>query len=116
MPLCRFQRQYEQLSQFERGRIIGMMEAGWSARRVAPQLDRSDCVVRRCWDQWILEMYVIYTKTRLRTPSTDQSSRRPPHRKKCKRAANCLIGRHPGTGSTFIRGPCVFSNHMKAPG
>ncbi|GFW52739.1 uncharacterized protein TNCV_2393191 [Trichonephila clavipes] len=23
---------------------------------------------------------VIYTKTRLRTPSTDQSSRRPPHR------------------------------------
>ncbi|GFX80168.1 uncharacterized protein TNCV_2108121 [Trichonephila clavipes] len=30
MPLCRFRRQYEQLSQFERGRIIGMMEAGWS--------------------------------------------------------------------------------------
>ncbi|GFV69293.1 transposable element Tcb1 transposase [Trichonephila clavipes] len=32
MPLCRFQRPYEQLSQFERGKIIGMMEAGWSAR------------------------------------------------------------------------------------
>ncbi|GFU80291.1 uncharacterized protein TNCV_3520681 [Trichonephila clavipes] len=30
-----------------------MMEAGWSARRVARQLGRSDCVVRRCWDQWI---------------------------------------------------------------
>ncbi|GFU49052.1 transposable element Tcb2 transposase [Trichonephila clavipes] len=33
-----------------------MMEAGWSARRVARQSGRSDCVVRRCWDQWIREM------------------------------------------------------------
>ncbi|GFW78452.1 transposable element Tcb2 transposase [Trichonephila clavipes] len=46
MPLRRFRRQYEQLSQYERGRIIGMMEDGWSARRVARQLGRSDCVVR----------------------------------------------------------------------
>ncbi|GFV35533.1 transposable element Tcb2 transposase [Trichonephila clavipes] len=56
MPLRRFRRQYEQLSQFERGRIIGMMEAGWSARRVVRQLARSNCVVRRYWDQWIREM------------------------------------------------------------
>ncbi|GFX04067.1 transposable element Tcb2 transposase [Trichonephila clavipes] len=47
MPLCRFRRQYEQLSQFERGRIIGMMEAGRSARRVARQLCHSDCVTSR---------------------------------------------------------------------
>ncbi|GFV28570.1 transposable element Tcb2 transposase [Trichonephila clavipes] len=32
MPLRRFRRQYEQLSQFERRRIIGMKEAEWSAR------------------------------------------------------------------------------------
>ncbi|GFU19242.1 transposable element Tcb2 transposase [Trichonephila clavipes] len=44
MPLRRFRRQYEQLSQFESGRIIGMMEAGWSARRVARQFGRFDCV------------------------------------------------------------------------
>ncbi|GFX31383.1 HTH_Tnp_Tc3_2 domain-containing protein [Trichonephila clavipes] len=56
MPLHRFRRQYEQLSQFQKGRIIAMMEAGWSARRVACQLSRSNCVVRRCWDQWIREM------------------------------------------------------------
>ncbi|PRD28299.1 UNVERIFIED_CONTAM: hypothetical protein NCL1_32776 [Trichonephila clavipes] len=56
MQLRHFRSQYEQLSQFERGRIIGMMEAGWSARRVARQLGRSDCVVKRCWDQWIQEM------------------------------------------------------------
>ncbi|GFT69363.1 uncharacterized protein TNCV_2142771 [Trichonephila clavipes] len=53
IPLRCFQRQYEQLSQFERGRIIGMMEAGWSARRVTRQLGRSDCVLRTCWNQWI---------------------------------------------------------------
>ncbi|GFX05738.1 transposable element Tcb2 transposase [Trichonephila clavipes] len=32
------------------------MEAGWSARRVACQLGHSECVVRRCWDQWIRDM------------------------------------------------------------
>ncbi|GFV73998.1 transposable element Tcb2 transposase [Trichonephila clavipes] len=56
MSLPRFRRQHEQLSQFERGRIIGMMEAGWSARRVARQLGRSDFVVLRFWDQWIREI------------------------------------------------------------
>ncbi|GFX14390.1 transposable element Tcb1 transposase [Trichonephila clavipes] len=35
-------RQYEQLSQFERGRIIGIMETGWSARQVALHLRLSD--------------------------------------------------------------------------
>ncbi|GFW53250.1 transposable element Tcb2 transposase [Trichonephila clavipes] len=44
MPLRRFQRQYKQLLQFEKGRIIGMMEAGWSTRRVARCLGRFDCV------------------------------------------------------------------------
>ncbi|GFX62132.1 transposable element Tcb2 transposase [Trichonephila clavipes] len=33
-----------------------MMEAGWSARRVARQLGCFNCVVRRCWDQWIREI------------------------------------------------------------
>ncbi|GFY21414.1 uncharacterized protein TNCV_1165621 [Trichonephila clavipes] len=33
-----------------------MMEAVWSARRVARQLSHSDCVVRRCWYRWIQEM------------------------------------------------------------
>ncbi|GFT09980.1 uncharacterized protein TNCV_1114411 [Trichonephila clavipes] len=46
MPLRRHQRQYEQLSEFERGRIIGMMETGWSARRVARQIDRSEVTPR----------------------------------------------------------------------
>ncbi|GFX59814.1 transposable element Tcb2 transposase [Trichonephila clavipes] len=53
MRLRHFRRQYDQLLQFERKRIIGRMEAGWSTAR---QLSRSDCVVRRCWDQWMREM------------------------------------------------------------
>ncbi|GFT58702.1 uncharacterized protein TNCV_1360671 [Trichonephila clavipes] len=55
----------------------------------------------------------ISMKTRLRTPSTHQLSRRPPHRKKCRRTTNCFSGRHPSPGSTFTRGPCVSSNHTK---
>ncbi|GFU00682.1 uncharacterized protein TNCV_4818461 [Trichonephila clavipes] len=56
MPLRRFRRQYEQMSQFERGRIISMMEVGRSARRVTRQLGHSGCVERRFWDQEIREM------------------------------------------------------------
>ncbi|GFV57014.1 transposable element Tcb2 transposase [Trichonephila clavipes] len=56
MSLRRFRRQYAQMSQFERERIIGMMESGWSARRVARQLGRSDCMVKMYWDQWIREI------------------------------------------------------------
>ncbi|GFX20717.1 transposable element Tcb2 transposase [Trichonephila clavipes] len=44
MSLRHFRRQYEQQAQFQRGRIIGMMEAGSSGRRVDRQLGRSDCV------------------------------------------------------------------------
>ncbi|GFT15071.1 transposable element Tcb2 transposase [Trichonephila clavipes] len=32
------------------------MEGRWSSRRVARQLGHSDCVVRRCLDQWIREI------------------------------------------------------------
>ncbi|GFT95521.1 transposable element Tcb1 transposase [Trichonephila clavipes] len=54
------------------------MEAVWSARRVARQLNRSGCVVKKVLGP-VDPRDVIYTKTRLRMPSTDQSSRRPPH-------------------------------------
>ncbi|GFV59052.1 transposable element Tc1 transposase [Trichonephila clavipes] len=29
-----------------------MKTAGWSTRRVAVQVDRSECAVRNCWKQW----------------------------------------------------------------
>ncbi|GFX82609.1 HTH_Tnp_Tc3_2 domain-containing protein [Trichonephila clavipes] len=55
MPLRRNRRQYEQLTDFDRGRIIGLREASWSNRRIGRHLGRSDMVVARCWQQWITE-------------------------------------------------------------
>ncbi|GFU70674.1 transposable element Tcb2 transposase [Trichonephila clavipes] len=52
MPGKRARRHFSQLSEFERGLIIGMKTAGWSTCRVAVQLDRSECAFRNCWEQW----------------------------------------------------------------
>ncbi|GFW27645.1 transposable element Tc1 transposase [Trichonephila clavipes] len=51
MPGKHARRHFSQLSEFERGLIIGMKTAGWSTRRVAGQVDRSECAVRNCWEQ-----------------------------------------------------------------
>ncbi|GFV02636.1 HTH_Tnp_Tc3_2 domain-containing protein [Trichonephila clavipes] len=56
MPLRRNRRQYEQLTDFDRGRIIGLREAGWSNRRIAAATSvGAIAVVARCWQQWITE-------------------------------------------------------------
>ncbi|GFT14695.1 transposable element Tcb1 transposase [Trichonephila clavipes] len=55
MPGKRARRRFSQLSEFERGLIIGMKTAGWSMRRVAGQVDRSEWAVRNCWEQWTRE-------------------------------------------------------------
>ncbi|GFT01342.1 transposable element Tc1 transposase [Trichonephila clavipes] len=55
MPGKPARRHFSQLSEFERGLIIGMKTAGWSTRRVAGQVDRSECAVRNCWEQWARE-------------------------------------------------------------
>ncbi|GFT70188.1 transposable element Tcb1 transposase [Trichonephila clavipes] len=55
MPGKRARRHFSQLSEFERGLIIGRKTVGWSTRRVAGQEDRSECAVRNCWEQWTRE-------------------------------------------------------------
>ncbi|GFU83359.1 HTH_Tnp_Tc3_2 domain-containing protein [Trichonephila clavipes] len=55
MPGKRARRHFSQLSEFERGLIIGMKTEGWSTRRVAGQVERSKCAVRNCWEQWTRE-------------------------------------------------------------
>ncbi|GFW29302.1 uncharacterized protein TNCV_742441 [Trichonephila clavipes] len=52
MPGKRARRHFSQLSEFERGLIIRMKTVGWSTRCVAGQVDRSECAVRNCWEQW----------------------------------------------------------------
>ncbi|GFX40044.1 uncharacterized protein TNCV_2273271 [Trichonephila clavipes] len=55
MPDKRTRRHFSQLSEFERGLIIAMKTAGWSTHRVAGHVDRSECAVRNCWEQWTRE-------------------------------------------------------------
>ncbi|GFX98798.1 uncharacterized protein TNCV_1503741 [Trichonephila clavipes] len=55
MPGKSARRHFPQLSEFERGLIIEMKTAGWSTRRVAGQVDRSECAVRNYWEQWTQE-------------------------------------------------------------
>ncbi|GFV62563.1 transposable element Tc1 transposase [Trichonephila clavipes] len=51
----RARRHFSQLSEFERGLIIVTKTAGRSTRRVAGQVDCSECAVRNCWEQWTRE-------------------------------------------------------------
>ncbi|GFX14248.1 transposable element Tc1 transposase [Trichonephila clavipes] len=55
MPGKRARRYFSHLSEFEKGMIIGMKTAGWSTRRVAGQVDHSECTCRNCWEQWTRE-------------------------------------------------------------
>ncbi|GFU76091.1 HTH_Tnp_Tc3_2 domain-containing protein [Trichonephila clavipes] len=55
MPGKCARRHFSQLSEFERGLIIGMKTEGWSTRRVAGKVDRSECAVRNCCEQWTRE-------------------------------------------------------------
>ncbi|GFW06547.1 uncharacterized protein TNCV_2188801 [Trichonephila clavipes] len=43
----------EQLSEFERGHIIVLKEAGWANRRIVCRMGRSDAAIRRCWQEWV---------------------------------------------------------------
>ncbi|GFX76576.1 uncharacterized protein TNCV_3162941 [Trichonephila clavipes] len=52
MPGKRDRKDFSQLSEFERSLIIEVKTAGWSTRCVAGQVDRSECAVRNCWEQW----------------------------------------------------------------
>ncbi|GFS60803.1 transposable element Tcb2 transposase [Trichonephila clavipes] len=56
MPGKCARRHFSHLNEFERGLIIGKKTAGWSTRRVAGQVDRSECAVRNCWEQWTREV------------------------------------------------------------
>ncbi|GFW33247.1 uncharacterized protein TNCV_2859251 [Trichonephila clavipes] len=79
MPGRRARRHFSQLSEFERGLIIGMKTAGWSTRRVAGQVNRSKCAVRNCWEQWTREG-TLARKTR--SGATRKTTRRQDRRKR----------------------------------
>ncbi|GFV06567.1 transposable element Tc1 transposase [Trichonephila clavipes] len=77
MPDKRARRHFSQLSEFERGLIIGMKTAGWLTRRVAGQVDRSECVVRNSWEQWTREgTHTRKTGSRATRKTTRREDRR----------------------------------------
>ena len=52
MPRQRERAQYQQVSTFERGRMIGLREAGLSYRDIAASTGHAATTVMRVWNQW----------------------------------------------------------------
>ncbi|GFS99201.1 hypothetical protein TNCV_1600431 [Trichonephila clavipes] len=52
-----------------------MKTAGWSMRRVAGQVDRSECVVRNCWEAVDTRKYP-HTENRVWSDQEDHVERR----------------------------------------
>ncbi|GFW83278.1 transposable element Tc1 transposase [Trichonephila clavipes] len=53
MPRRGIRAYYEQLSEFERGRIIELKEAGWENWRITLRMGRSGVAIRRCSQEWV---------------------------------------------------------------
>lgn len=52
MPLRRKRAKFEQVSEFERGRIVGLREAGLSHGAVAARVQRNRSTIMRVWKLW----------------------------------------------------------------
>lgn len=52
MPRVRQRRNYRQLSEFDRGRIVGLREGGFSYREIANRLNRNQSTIMRCYQSW----------------------------------------------------------------
>ncbi|GBM39789.1 hypothetical protein AVEN_25007-1 [Araneus ventricosus] len=66
MPLKRRRSHYQQLTEFERGRVVGLREGEFSFLDIAESLDSN--VSTNCWQQWSRE---------------DTASRKPGSRRPC---------------------------------
>ncbi|GFX82959.1 uncharacterized protein TNCV_4938291 [Trichonephila clavipes] len=53
MPRRRIRSHLEQMSELEKGGIIGLREADWANWRIARHMGRSDVAIRRCWQEWV---------------------------------------------------------------
>ncbi|GFY19223.1 HTH_Tnp_Tc3_2 domain-containing protein [Trichonephila clavipes] len=54
-----------------------MKNAGWSTQRVAGQVDRSECAIKNCWEQWTREgTHAWKTETGATKKTTRREDRR----------------------------------------
>ncbi|GFX54099.1 transposable element Tc1 transposase [Trichonephila clavipes] len=52
MPSRRNKEKFQQLTEFERGRIIGLREGGFSYHAIGARVQRNSSTVMRAWKQW----------------------------------------------------------------
>ncbi|GBM36106.1 hypothetical protein AVEN_179102-1 [Araneus ventricosus] len=52
MPLRRRRSHYQLFTEFERGRVVGLREGGFSFRDIAEKLGRNVSTVHDYWRQW----------------------------------------------------------------
>ncbi|GFX97702.1 uncharacterized protein TNCV_3065891 [Trichonephila clavipes] len=52
MPTRRNKEKFQQLTEFERGRIIGLREGEFSYRAIGARMQRNSSTVMRVWKQW----------------------------------------------------------------
>ncbi|GFS92740.1 uncharacterized protein TNCV_1161581 [Trichonephila clavipes] len=52
MLLRRRRSHYKKLTQFERGRVVGLREGGFSFRDITERLGLNVSTVHDCWEQW----------------------------------------------------------------
>ncbi|GFT83678.1 transposable element Tc1 transposase [Trichonephila clavipes] len=52
MPPRRNKEKFQQLTEFERGRIIGLREGGFSSRAIGTRVQWNSSTVMRVWKQW----------------------------------------------------------------
>ncbi|GFX25707.1 uncharacterized protein TNCV_1205841 [Trichonephila clavipes] len=124
MPGKRARRHFSQLSEFERGLIIGMKTAGWSTCRVAGQVDRSECAVRNCWELWTREgTHVRKTVSGATRKTTRREDQRIVWQCTCgpysdsfndtsrRKRSNCSTNEFPDTLQKQILNPSAISVH-----
>ncbi|GBM60918.1 Transposable element Tcb2 transposase [Araneus ventricosus] len=106
-PGRRVRRHFSQLSEFERGLIIGMKTAGWLTCRVARQVDRSECAVRTYWEQWTRDGTHVW--------STGSGASRKKTRREDR--ATSAFGSHSDSFHDTIRcrGASCSINHFQMP-
>ncbi|GFW03857.1 transposable element Tc1 transposase [Trichonephila clavipes] len=77
MPLRRNRRQYEQLTDFDRGRIIGLREAGWSNRRIGrpSAVSTGFCRPRATWSVTDWRRVIFSDESRFSLSADDHRTR-----------------------------------------
>ncbi|GFS60790.1 uncharacterized protein TNCV_2001821 [Trichonephila clavipes] len=75
MPRRRILAYCEQLSEFERDRIIGLKEGYWANRRIVRHAGPSDAAIIRCWQEWDSGRFVHHDGSGLPRATADQKDR-----------------------------------------